>query len=312
MHSVCWRQQDVLHWKPERCLITVTKGRVTPTSQRQTYWHENFHFALFSHHTCYFQIVECNFKIIHLFWLPVEWSFAHRWLKNWVASPWADPKKNYYFFFFWKLRGEKCYFCALLSLAPLLLITPWWFWNSDFTGPEGQVFAPQERSLFLAMKPQHSPGSRLLCSGPARAEAAGAGGWAQAPRPSRQRPLRRAWSQPGWILARVQGRLKLINMQNKTSMSPTHALPLNRTTSHKARIKKLQTQMRTVGNQARDKIFPPEECWLLNCLFSQLNPFSTHFELNESSQWLIGKNWHFYRSNKKKTNQELLWFQAGF
>lgn len=118
MHSVCWRQQDVLHWKPERCLMTVTKGRVTPASQRQTYWHENFHFALFSHHTCYFQIVECNFKIIHLFWLPVEWSFAHRWLKNWVASPWADPKKNYFFFFFESWGGKSATFVPCSPLPP--------------------------------------------------------------------------------------------------------------------------------------------------------------------------------------------------
>lgn len=174
MHSVCWRQQNVLHWKPERCLITVTEGRMTPAGQTQTYWHENFHFALFSHHMCYFQIVECNFKIIHLFWLPVEWSSTHRWLKNWVASPVLTPK-NTFFFFFESWGGKKCYFCPQLSLAPLLLITPWWFWNSDFIGPEG--------SLFLAMPPQHCPGGRLLCSGPACAEAAGAGGWAQAPRP---------------------------------------------------------------------------------------------------------------------------------
>lgn len=78
---------------------------MTPAGQTQTYWHENSHFALFSHHMCYFQIVECNFKIIHLFWLPVEWSFAHRWLKNWVASPVLTPKNT--FFFFLKAEGGK-------------------------------------------------------------------------------------------------------------------------------------------------------------------------------------------------------------
>lgn len=239
-------------------------------------------------------------------------KFRSQVAKELSSLPLSWPKKKLLFFFFLKAEGGKVLLLCPALPCPPSVDHPLMILKFRLYCPEGQVFAPQERSLFLAMKPQHSPGSRLLCSGPARAEAAGAGGWAQAPRPSRQRPLRRAWSQPGWILARVQGRLKLINMQNKTSMSPTHALPLNRTTSHKARIKKLQTQMRTVGNQARDKIFPPEECWLLNCLFSQLNPFSTHFELNESSQWLIGKNWHFYRSNKKKTNQELLWFQAGF
>lgn len=190
------------------------------------------------------------------------------------SLPRADPKK-YFFFFFWKLRGEKV---LLLSPAlpcppsvdhPLLILEFRLYWSRrpSFC-PAGAILVSRDAASALPGRPPAvlGPCVRGGCGG--RRLSAGT-----TTRPSQQRPLRRAWSQPGWILARVQGRLKLINMQNKTSTAPTHALPLSRTTSHKARIRKLQTQIRTVGNQARDKIFPPEECWLLTACFHNLTLF---------------------------------------
>lgn len=182
MHSICWRQQNVLHWKPERCLITVTKGRMTPAGQRQTYWHENCHFALFSHHMCYFQVAECNFKLIHLFWLLVEWSFAHSWLKNWVASPCADPKNTYFVFESW--GGGKRYFCPLLSIAPpsvdhsmmILKFRLHWPRRQSFRSVGAILFSRDELSQRSLAKPAAVLGP---CE---RGGCRGAGGWAQAPR----------------------------------------------------------------------------------------------------------------------------------